>query len=86
MTDGQECPVRDKILVEHVAYLTARPDSRIYPFSTNIASLKGCRPGSIRRHDEWAKFPVRDKILVERTNPTTTRRPVRDGILVKNEF
>ena len=38
------CPVRDNICVENVAYLTARPCSRVHPFSTNIASLKRCCP------------------------------------------
>ena len=42
MTDWRKCPVRDNIWVEHIAYLTARPNSRGYSISTNIASLTGC--------------------------------------------
>ena len=30
----------------------------------------------IRRHDEWAKCPVRDEISVEKRNPACSRRPV----------
>ena len=33
--------------------------------------------------DEWG-CPVRDKMLVEKTNPTITRCPVRDKICVEN--
>ena len=36
------CPDRDNILIEHIAYLTARSCLRGYSISIDIAFLKGC--------------------------------------------
>ena len=45
-----QSPVRDKIRVEHVAYLTARPCLRGYPISTNIPSLRDATLFVIHHH------------------------------------
>ena len=53
------CPVRDNICVEHVAYLTARPGSRVHPFSTDIASLTACCPVEKENEDFiFSAFPM----------------------------
>ena len=84
MTDERKCPVRDNISVEHIAYLTARPKSRGYSFSTDIASLTGCRNATA-----WRFLPsdtsltgytrTKTSFIPHSTNKTTSVAPMRNA-------